>query len=779
VPDWSDIADKTIDAVVGAGDKIFDTIVQDAKQTAHTMKGMAWWMADLAVGDPIRETPTLLGSLETIIATPPTIARGGHISEALEQGEEREQKARRNLEGSMFGRVERYLGEKGDVFRREQEITPAEELIGSILIPGPGGKGKVVRGVPGEKAASETTKEAMRSGAPGTYRGYKGMRPRMGRDIKELRKGKYEGTYIAQYPETASGYAGYGQQTVHRMEYHSNKPLVTVNNPDGARELVDIMLEMDPELKPGAQFLGFDEWTNGILSGGRTPADRAQRLYSSFMDSEIWEIPTGVAKKLKERGYDAVISNSESHGDILIALDKGRVRTGKKVPEFWKTQRALETEKGKQYPSSWREYEHLKKEGTTELHRPHADAWTQEEEFIREPYFREGPVRDAWDEAKRLDEEALKLQDSVVDKRWKIEQGWFQEYSSERQNFRKLADMNEHEMAHAPLETWESLLPTMNQDPKFRQQVLDLRNTMQEQHKAVRLYDDARGKVDTLFAEQTGRKPQKYSGYGEFPRGTQNPWEVYGQEQNRVFIFDEIWEMAEPSTGSNWGGRFVNDTGQDAFIKFPNNPSQAGAESLGDKLAGLMDLPNKESNYDLTSSGMWAAWSEVQDITELGTKKLRSEIPKHERIRNLIHASWTGNWDVVGLGGDNLVRFNMGTPEATQFHVGSIDYGGSFLWRAQGAEKPGGFPAEFPSELITLRDPNINPDSAHVFGDITDLDLAKDIIMVGGKLSNKAITDAMQFIPFRPKDKKAILEGLLERRNRMLDWAEQVLEREG
>ena len=70
------------------------------------------------------------------------------------------------------------------------------------------------------------------------------------------------------------------------------------------------------------------------------------------------------------------------------------------------------------------------------------------------------------------------------------------------------------------------------------------------------------------------------------------------------------------------------------------------------------------------------------------------------------------NWDVIGLNKDNIIVDNNGN--GIPFR---IDNGGSLTFRAQGGGKEFGPEVK---ELITMRDPKINPSAAKYFGALTD-----------------------------------------------------------
>ena len=106
-----------------------------------------------------------------------------------------------------------------------------------------------------------------------------------------------------------------------------------------------------------------------------------------------------------------------------------------------------------------------------------------------------------------------------------------------------------------------------------------------------------------------------------------------------------------------------------------------------------------------------------------------------------------GNWDVIGLSQDNILVDADGKPWR-------IDNGGSLRFRAQGAPKRGDQWNDYPTELWSLRDTQVNTQAAEVFGGLTHFDMVKQIEQLQG--DRKALLKAT------PKDLKATVERRLD-----------------
>lgn len=82
-----------------------------------------------------------------------------------------------------------------------------------------------------------------------------------------------------------------------------------------------------------------------------------------------------------------------------------------------------------------------------------------------------------------------------------------------------------------------------------------------------------------------------------------------------------------------------------------------------------------------------------------------------------------GNWDVVGLNSDNILVGADG-------RIWRIDNGGALRYRAQGASK-GDRWNDYPTELFSLRDSLVNPQSGAVFGSLRHNQLIDQIERLG------------------------------------------------
>tara|TARA_B110000503_G_scaffold22880_1_gene35600 strand:+ start:1525 stop:5118 length:3594 start_codon:yes stop_codon:yes gene_type:complete len=166
--------------------------------------------------------------------------------------------------------------------------------------------------------------------------------------------------------------------------------------------------------------------------------------------------------------------------------------------------------------------------------------------------------------------------------------------------------------------------------------------------------------------------------------------------------------------GSNPGGTFTGPDGTKYYAKTPRSGAHMENELLASGFYQLAGIPAAKMRYgdDGTTDGK--IFSEIISGQTLANTSLSPETKKQIQDGFVIDA-WLANWDVAGLGDDNIIINDEG--EAFR-----IDVGGSLLFRAQGGDKGDKFSDEV-TEIDTLRDSNRNPRSGALFGSMTDEEL--------------------------------------------------------
>jgi hypothetical protein len=175
----------------------------------------------------------------------------------------------------------------------------------------------------------------------------------------------------------------------------------------------------------------------------------------------------------------------------------------------------------------------------------------------------------------------------------------------------------------------------------------------------------------------------------------------------------EGWKKVGPQLGSNEGGFYEDAEGNRFYVKKPKSDLHAENEVLAAALYKLLGVDAAEIGIGSGEDGVKMTFSpdiigSKQDLQE----KLNDPAYLAKLQEGFAVDAWLGNWDVAGLGFDNVMSDGSGNPVR-------VDPGGALLFRAMGKPKGSLFGNEV-NELDTLRDPNMNPQSAAVFGSMTD-----------------------------------------------------------
>lgn len=215
------------------------------------------------------------------------------------------------------------------------------------------------------------------------------------------------------------------------------------------------------------------------------------------------------------------------------------------------------------------------------------------------------------------------------------------------------------------------------------------------------------------------------------------------------------WQQTGQQKGSNPGGRFRDPSGQDWYVKTPATADHAKNELLAAKLYAAAGVKVPELKV-VTKDGKTAIASKWAD----GLKKAASpdELGMYDgALSGFAVDAWLGNWDVTGLGLDNLLV----DPDQKAVR---IDVGGALLYRAQGEPKGSAFVSDDVPEIDTLVDPKMNSLSAALFGGMSKAAVEKSVERV------LAVSDAdiqqlcMEFGPGSPADRAALAAKLIERK---------------
>lgn len=180
------------------------------------------------------------------------------------------------------------------------------------------------------------------------------------------------------------------------------------------------------------------------------------------------------------------------------------------------------------------------------------------------------------------------------------------------------------------------------------------------------------------------------------------------------------WKQTGPQGGSNPGGKFMDPMGKEWYVKFPKSADAAKSEVLAANfytLAGMQAQNAKIISLD-GKTGIATEWVEATDAGGAsGMKKLDGV------LSGFAMDAWLSNWDVVGMGYDNM----MIAPDGKAIR---IDAGGSLDYRAQGELKGGEHFGDEVVEMDTMRDPSVNSYAASVFGKMKKSDILASVVKV-------------------------------------------------
>lgn len=212
----------------------------------------------------------------------------------------------------------------------------------------------------------------------------------------------------------------------------------------------------------------------------------------------------------------------------------------------------------------------------------------------------------------------------------------------------------------------------------------------------------------------------------------------------------DSWIQTGPQGGSNPGGRFKDADGVEWYCKFPPDEGHARSEVLAAKLYEAAGLKSQDAKL-VTKGGKVGIASRWVDVKKVGAEGLK-DTPG--ALGGFVVDAWLANWDVVGMGYDNLQVGSDG-------RAVRVDAGGSLQYRAQGAAKPFGHKVE---EIKTMRDPKKNPQAAAVFGALTAADMtasAKKVLSI----SDDQIHDlVMAHGPGDVSKKAELIDALIARK---------------
>ena len=187
------------------------------------------------------------------------------------------------------------------------------------------------------------------------------------------------------------------------------------------------------------------------------------------------------------------------------------------------------------------------------------------------------------------------------------------------------------------------------------------------------------------------------------------------------------WQKMGAQLGSNPGGIYQDENGQEWYVKIPKPLNVIKNYELAKKQSA--DIAKNEVLAAKLYESAGVKVPELKHVKLDGRLAIASKIiPNLKKLPvagatkgvmdNFAVDCWLANWDVVGLLNDNLLSDENG--DAVR-----VDVGGSLMYRAQGETKGDAFGKKV-GELDTMTNGK-NPQSADVFGNITHAELIEGI----------------------------------------------------
>jgi predicted DNA-binding WGR domain protein len=210
------------------------------------------------------------------------------------------------------------------------------------------------------------------------------------------------------------------------------------------------------------------------------------------------------------------------------------------------------------------------------------------------------------------------------------------------------------------------------------------------------------------------------------------------------------WKQTGPQGGSNPGGRFRDEHGTEWYCKFPADEDIAKSEVLAAKLYAALGISGQDCKL-ITKGGKVGIASRWIAVNKVSANELAS---LDGTASGFGADAWLGNWDVVGLGYDNL---QVG-PDGKAHRV---DAGGSLMYRAQGGKKQFGSTV---IEVDSLRDSSLNPQAAKVFGKMTPADISASVAKVLALPDQSIVSLVNQYGPGDEASKQALASTLIARK---------------
>lgn len=219
------------------------------------------------------------------------------------------------------------------------------------------------------------------------------------------------------------------------------------------------------------------------------------------------------------------------------------------------------------------------------------------------------------------------------------------------------------------------------------------------------------------------------------------------------------WSHVGEKLGSNPGGRFVDKTGRQWYLKQSKSNDHANNEIVAARLyqlAGANVLDYHLAELPNGKLGTATPWQEKEVFDPNDPDHIASVQEDFA-----VHA-WLANWDAVGLTADNQAIVNG--------KMTTLDTGGALLFRAQGAPKGDAF-GKSVSEWESLRDTYRTGYAQRVFSSMTPAQLIASVDKVAAVSPDTIRSVVMAAGPGNHEQCASLADTLVARRADLLKKA--------
>ena len=201
-------------------------------------------------------------------------------------------------------------------------------------------------------------------------------------------------------------------------------------------------------------------------------------------------------------------------------------------------------------------------------------------------------------------------------------------------------------------------------------------------------------------------------------------------------------------SGSTGANMYKNATDKKWVIKRSKKGQggfeQVKTEAVVDDIYQAMGIPVPVHFLDVPNKALILEYIDGKSLASATTTERAKA--KEELQKGFIVDALLANWDVIGMFEDNILIPADGSPAVR------IDNGGSLTFRAQGGKKAFN---KVVTEIDTMRNKQISPQAAKIFGDLTDTDIDTQIKTI-------IVPNYELILSLTPEDLKPSMKGRMD-----------------